>query len=115
MNLPQKIVLIIAALGIATIALFPPWIFVYHYVPLGYSRGYLEQRIERPAGYHAIWAPHVPSDEQALVALFNISPDRSDLQYFSIRLDKDRTWIQLAAAFAVAAILTALLKSKKPN
>lgn len=71
-----------------------------------------------PAGYHAIWASHVPSDPTALGNLFSIEnttryqEDRLDLKYFSIRLDKDRLWIQLAGTLIVTLLLAALLRSK---
>jgi hypothetical protein len=70
-----------------------------------------------PAGYYAVWGQHVPTDTTALAQLFSIKPekyaeDRLDLKYFSMRIDKDRLWIQLAGALAVTLLLTALLRSK---
>lgn len=62
MSLPQRIVLGIGVLVIVGMVLFPPWIFVYHYEPVVRRLGSYEQHIERPAGYHAIWAAHVRSD-----------------------------------------------------
>jgi hypothetical protein len=117
MSLPQKIVLGIGVLVIAGMVLFPPWIFAYRYDPSFRPRGFNEQQeIQRPAGYHAIWESHVPSDPTALGQLFSITKtdeaDRLNLRYFSMRLDKDRFWIQLVGALLLTLLLTALLKGK---
>lgn len=110
--------LILGVLVIAGIVLFPPWIFVYHYEPIFRGRGTYDQRIERPAGYHAIWDSHVPTDPTALGQLFSVTnvdryeSDRLDLKYFSMRLDKDRLWIEVAGALIVTLLLTFLLKSR---
>jgi|KBSSwiStaDraftv2_1062776.scaffolds.fasta_scaffold832549_1 hypothetical protein len=118
MSRPQQIVLGLGFLLVLVMVLFPPWIFVYHYEPRNVRVSY-EQRIERPAGYHAIWESHVPSDSTALGSLFSLSTsqfeqDRLDLKYFSMRLDKDRLWIQLAGVTIATLLLTALLY-KRPR
>lgn len=115
MNLPQRIVLALGTIAITAIVAFPSWIYVYHYEPISHGVGFSPQHIERPAGYHAIWAVHVPTDETALGNLFSIAPlyDRLDLKYFSMRLDKDRLWIQLIGVIVVTALLTLLLKDRR--
>jgi len=112
-NLSQKIVLGIAALAVAIMIAFPPWIFVYHYEPDRSLRGGgSEERIERPAGYLPIWKSHIANDQSYLIGIFGIDPARSNLKYFSMQLDKDRLWVQLIGVTIITAILTLLLRPR---
>jgi hypothetical protein len=114
MNYSQKIVLGVGALVIALIVLFPPWVHVYHYEPDPNLRNSgAEERIERPAGYLPIWESHVATDQSYLISLFGIDPPRSNLKYFSMRIDKDRLGIQLVGVVLVTMLLAVLLKSAK--
>jgi hypothetical protein len=113
MNSRQRIVLGIAVVVVAFVALFPPWIYVYHYDPPFRVRGQQEQRAERPAGHHSIWSSAVPTDQTALIQLFSIQPERASLQYFSMRLDKDKLWLEIGGTLAVSALLCLLLKDRK--
>ena len=78
MNLPQRIVLAGAAIIIAGMILFPPWLFIYD-PPKGYL--YFHKTI-RPAGYHLLFAPHVAEDQTELERIFGLPPDQR-LNYFS--------------------------------
>jgi hypothetical protein len=115
-NFAQRIILTIGVLVVTTIVLFPPWVYVYHYDPVTHPfRSFSDQRLERPAGYHTIWGSNVPSDTAALGQLFSVTPekfmeDRLDPKYFSMRIDKDRLWIQLAGAVIVTGLLVLLLR-----
>ena len=94
MNLAQRIVLILGVLVILSMALFPPWVYVYNYPGFQIFNA---EHSERPAGYHLIFGEHVPQDQTYLVALFDINttstfrqavmPERSRLQFFSLRID----------------------------
>lgn len=112
MNLPQRIVLLLGFISVFSMALFPPWVFIYNYPGFNYVHA---ERSERPAGYHSIFGQHVPQDQSSLVALFNINvnaeprgpyvPQRDRLQFFSLRID----WTRLTVQIAVATLLTLIL------
>jgi hypothetical protein len=125
MNSPQRIVLIASFLIILGMALFPPWVYVF--TPTGDLKDILV-RTERPAGYHLLFSNHQPTDETALLALFNMGRERRDLWYqpwggasyflvrldaFSVRLDTSRLLIQIGVALLLTAILYLALRSGK--
>lgn len=115
MNIAQRLILAIGGVAVALMALFPPWLYVYNYDPVNQDRGFSAQLIERPAGYHAIWGPHVPTDSTALGTMFSVTveryyPDRLDLKYFSMKLDKDRFWIQIVGVVLASAFFYFLLR-----
>ena|SRR2546425_10532127 len=121
MNLAQRIVLILGVLAVIGIALFPPWVFVYSYP--GCCNGVINaERSERPAGYHLIFGQHVPQDQTYLVTLFDIDtraplrsakvmPERTRLQFFSLRIDIARLAVQITAAVLLMAILFLAVRS----
>lgn len=119
MNLSQRVVLIVAVLAIALMVVFPPWLFVYDfpgedrtmYRHGGRIPSYYTTRF---AGYHLITSANTPSNIGYLVNVFSLEPS-TPLRFFSMRIDKDRLWIQLGGTLAIALILTALLKSRKPE
>jgi len=111
MNPAQRIVLALGTIAITAIVLFPSWIYVYHFEPRFAVYGTAGQRSERSAGHHAIWTAEVATNQAYLARLFSISADDSRAEYFSIRLDKDRLWLELAGALVVTGLLTVVLKS----
>jgi hypothetical protein len=116
MNASQRIVLALAAITITLMVIFPPWLFVYDFpgedrtmyrhggrIPAYYTT--------RFAGYHAITGQNAPTDQTYLVTVFGLESN-TEIRYFSMRIDKDRLWIQLAGALAVTLLLVFLLKSR---
>lgn len=120
MNLAQRIVLAVGFLTILGMALFPPWTYVYDYP--GFGTLLRAEHSERPAGYHLIFGQHVPQDQTYLVALFNINtnapetgprvPERTRLQFFSLRVDGIRVTVQLSAAALLTTILYFATRSR---
>jgi len=111
-NLPQRIVLAGAAIIIAGMILFPPWLFIYD-PPKDYL--YVHKTI-RPAGYHLLFARHVAEDQTELARIFGLPPKDYDLQrlnWFSMVIDKDRLMIQLGGVLAITVLLVLLLKARK--
>ena len=106
MNLAQRIILIIAALGIAAMMIFPPWVFVYD-VPR-------EKRVERFAGYHLISAQHDPQDLAQLTYLFSLNPTDDDirLRYFAIHVDGMRLFVQVSLTLVPTLLIVFILKSR---
>jgi hypothetical protein len=108
MNLPQRIVLVLAFLVILVMALFPPWVYV-----LNASEAHIHA--ERPAGYHLLFGQHVPTDQSQLLTLFGIPPTEYEwapLSFFSLRIDGTRLFIQLAATILLTSILYLALRRK---
>jgi hypothetical protein len=101
MNLYQRIVLAVAAVVIAGMTLFPPWVFVFQHPE--------RARVERFAGYYPIWRSNTPTDQGALASLFQVNVR---LTFFSIRIDTTRLGIQIAAVLLVTILLAVLLKSR---
>lgn len=125
MNLPQRVVLIFAFVVILGMTLFPPWTFVF--TPTGDLKEILV-RTERPAGYHLLFSNPQPTDETALLALFNMGRERRDLwdqpyggasyflvrlDAFSVRLDTSRLVIQIGVTLLLTAILYLALRRKQ--
>jgi len=104
MNLSQRILLALAALALAVMTLYPPWIFVFQ--PPG------SPRIERFAGYYPIWQSNAPTDLAALKDLFNVPANvNTPLMFFSIEVDKTRLGVQILAALLVTILLAVLLRA----
>jgi len=115
MNSAQRIVLGLGVIVIAVMALFPPWNYVYEYPgdprPYNYRPA---SRIERFAGYHAIWKDHTPSDRTYLAGAFSLRlDDRSSLQFFSVSLNTSRLGLQIGIALVITIMLTALASSRR--
>ena len=112
----QRIVLIFVFLVIFTMALFPPWIYVFS--PPAELRGSYV-RVERPAGYHFM-SDHSPQGEERLLSVFNLSPREYErrvisLHLFSIRLDTSRLEVQIGVTLLLTAILYFALRGiQKP-
>ena len=104
MNLPQRIILGLGAVAIATMASYPPWLFVHQYPDL--------PRIERFAGYYPIWRSNNPTDLTALNDMFQVSGFMGKLMFYSIRVDTTRLGIQIAAVLLVTVLLTVLFRQK---
>ncbi|HXM51581.1 MAG TPA: hypothetical protein VN956_27315 [Pyrinomonadaceae bacterium] len=118
MNTAQRIVLSAAFLIILGMVLFPPWMFVYNYPGAGPIHAI---HAERPAGHYLIFGQYTPQDPTQLAALFdidttafhsNVVPERTRLQFFSLRIDGMRLGIQIAMAIILALLLTLILKSR---
>lgn len=100
-------------LAIALMVVFPPWLFVYDYPGQSQVRfGEPAYRSARFAGYHAIMGANRPMDGSYLQSVFGLNQN-PELRYFSMRIDKDRLWLQFAGVLAVALILTLLLKTRE--
>lgn len=123
-NLSQRIVLGVAAVFIAVIILFPPWNYVYSFPGEHlYQRPFPAERSERPAGYHWLFGQHIPTDITYLTWMFDIKPNVeyqgvtvvqfNRLEYFSLKIDKDRLWIQLGGVLVITLLLGFLLKTRK--
>lgn len=84
----QKIIIIIGALSIIILCLFPPWIYTFNGMGI---------HSEKPAGYAFII--HPPSPEKDTVA-------------FGVRIDAPRLFIQLSIAI-VATSLSVFLTTNK--
>lgn len=117
MSVPQRVVLIFAALLVSVMALMPPWRFVYDFPGDEFhARALARQpayKAERFAGYYAIWQSNTPTDQTYLADLFSIPiDDRSGMQYFSMKIDKDKLWIQLGVTLIVTALLVVILKPR---
>jgi hypothetical protein len=123
MNLPQRIVLLLAFVIVLVTALFPHWTYVL-------SDEGRHLNAERPAGYHLIFGEHVPPDESRLWELFGLRrgpytvkgqseqfPDYitidARLSSFSMRIDGTRLTIQLAATILLTSILYLALRVRK--
>jgi hypothetical protein len=109
MNISQRIILILAFLIILGMALFPPWVYVYNF--------FGKVQAERPGGYHFIFGQHVPQDQTQLAALFSLDTSTLGtislgLQFYSMRLDGTRLFIQISATLLLMAILYFALRSK---
>ena len=105
-----------AAIIVAGMILFPPWLFIYDPPKMYLS----VTRTIRPAGYHLLFAPPVPEDQTELERIFGLpayskAPDynASRLNYFSMVIDKDRLMIQVGGVLAITALLVLLLKVRK--
>ena len=112
MNIPQRIVLVLGFLIILGMSLFPPWVFVYNFLGKAHA--------ERPAGYHFIFGQHVPQDQTQLAALFSLDTKilgtiSLSLQFYSMRLDGTRLFIQISATVLLVSILYFALRSKRPD
>ncbi|HXQ34926.1 MAG TPA: hypothetical protein VN843_13010 [Anaerolineales bacterium] len=101
MNLYQRMILGVAAVVIAVMTIFPPWVFVLQRPEL--------PRVERFAGYYPIWQSNTPTDQDALTRLFQVAARPS---FVSIRIDTTRLGIQIVAVLLVTLLLVVLLKSR---
>jgi hypothetical protein len=88
------------ALAIASVALFPPWKFVYKYEGL---------RIERFAGYHPIWMSNAPADATALSKILSIEIGYGELGLVSVEIDTTRLTIQIVAIMLVILLVSGVL------
>src|SRR5262245_14108574 len=117
MNRTQRIVLIVAALAIGVMTLLPPWNFVYDFPGSPNLRGYVREqpfKAERFAGYHPIWQDNTPTDETKIASIFSLPVDAStSLQYFSMRVNTTRLWIQVGAVFAIALLTVGATSSRR--
>jgi hypothetical protein len=105
MNPSQRIVLILAFLAILGMALFPPWTFIYDEPEA--------KRVERPAGYHLIFGQYAPENLDQLKAQFGLRPDyHTALQFFSIRIDGTRLFVQISTTMVLTSILYLALRRK---
>ena len=114
MNLAQRIVLILGFLIILSMALFPPWIYVYD-PPEIVRRHESVGKTERSAGYHLVWNNNIPDDQAYLTQLFSLNADQADLKFFSMRIDGTRWTIQIIAALLLTGILYLALRPSKGN
>ena len=116
MNLAQRIVLIIGALAIVAMCLFPPWNFVYD-PPSGLREIYVKS--ERPAGYHPLFIERTPQDLGALMQMFNLQPRTAyaasfiTLQSFAMRVDTTRLGIQVGIVTMLTTLLFFILKPRR--
>ena len=111
MNAPQKFVLIVGFLLVLSMALFPPWTFVFDKPESSFRGGDVAsshgtEHVERPAGYHLVFGQHVPQDETRLNALFG---REVEIQYISTRIDTSRLTIQIIAVLLLVGILYLVL------
>jgi hypothetical protein len=94
MNIPQRIVLVIGAIAIAVMVLFPPYTVVYLE---GLDRD--AQRVTRFAGYRPLWQS--PSGQRSHGYIF-----------LSAQLDTNKLYVQLVGAATITVLLWAVLKSR---
>ena len=115
MNRSQRGVLVLAIAAITLLVLYPPWYYEYEYEPRTGGR-YIEQKqhFTRPAGHHPIW-DGVPNDQTLLINLFGIAPEKSDLRYFTMRIDKDKLWLEVGAILVVCTLLWFLFNTREKN
>lgn len=111
MNIVQRIDLVLGALVVAGVFLFPPWVFVLDTPETpGIARMQFpvaHRYEERPAGYHLIFGQHVPTDLAALNEAFQTK--ETTLQFFRLRLDRNLLLAEAAGAilfFGLIAIAT---------
>jgi hypothetical protein len=100
----QRVVLVLGAGVILMMALFPPWTFVYNYEQL---------RIERFAGYHAIWMSNSPTDSTTLSKLLSVDVPPADLALVTMKIDTTRLTIQIVAIILVALLIYFSLSGKR--
>jgi hypothetical protein len=108
----QKIVLILGALIILGMALFPPWVYVYE-TPESSSGGVFvvshgAEHIERPAGYHLIFGQHIAQDVSQLNTLFARDVE---LQFISTRIDEGRLKVQIVPTLLLVGLLYAVFRT----
>lgn len=118
MNRNQRAVLVLAIVAVTALVLYPPWYYEYDYQPpTGGGRVRIatpQQRLQstRPAGHHPLWNG-VPNDQTMLINLFGIAPEDSDLRYFTMRIDKDKVWLEVGAILIVCTLLWFLVKTRE--
>lgn len=104
---------------VLSVALFPPWIYVFN-PPEDLHHRFV--RTERPAGYHLLFNDHSPQDLSQLLVLFNLTQEATHadaweqsmitLAVFSVQLDKNRLTLQIGALLILTAILCLALRSR---
>lgn len=111
MNIWQRILLFVAGLALGVMFLYPPWLFVLE-VPSQSGRVVVEtghRYEERPAGYNLVFGQHMPEDITELNRIF--STKETSLQYFRLRLDKNRLAVQVAGVLLLVALFWLALRS----
>jgi len=109
MSIGQRGVIVLAIAAISLLVLYPPWYYEYEYEPV--RRGEQKAHMTRPAGHHPIW-DGVPNDQTMLINLFAIDGDKSDLRYFTMRIDKDMVWLEIGAILIVGTLLWFLFRTR---
>jgi len=120
MNLAQRIILIVTFFIVLSMALVPPWLYVYN--PPSHLKNVVKS--ERLAGYYPfIPGPSLP-DQKELIQIFDITvgayPEVDDrwiagLQFFSTRIDGTRLTTQIVITLLLAALLYFALHTKRPQ
>jgi hypothetical protein len=113
MKISQRIILAIGVVIVALLILYPPWYYEYKYEPPRRAQGNdRRMHLSRPAGHHPIW-DGTPNDQGLLVQLFNIEPEKSDLRFFTMRIDKDILTMEIIGVLIACGLLFLIARAGK--
>jgi len=108
MNKKQKIILLIGLAIFIAMCLIPPW-----YYKLEYPQ---RPAYSQPGGYFPIFIPPYPKDPARgglFSDLINDKAAKTERKYVTVRIDKDRLYLQLLAVTVLTGGLVVLTMPRK--